>query len=295
MGTLLASLSEELAAAVATVAPSVVQVHGARRAQAGLVFDADLVMTAGRHLDGAAVSVRAADGRVLEGTLLGHGRLTGLAVVRVPGLGSPAADAAPVPAPGHLAQAVGRTWSGGVFAAFAPVAVVGGPLRTGRRAELPRVIRVGIAPHGALVGGALVDGAGRVLGLVTGTAIRATTLVVPSEFAWADARQVVAHADHAPGYLGIRSMPVRLPESQRAGRAERGLLVTGVSDGGPAATAGVLVGDVLVACAGMPVDDPDDLLARLREVRPGEAVALTLSRGGTAQELAVTAGERPRG
>jgi S1-C subfamily serine protease len=189
MASLLSSLSEELAAAVRSAAPSVVQVHGARRVQAGLVFDADLVMTSGRHLDSTAVSVRAADGRVLEGTLLGHGRLTGLAVVRVPGLGAPAAVAAPAPAPGHLAQAVGRTWSGGVFAAFAPVAVVGGP----------------------------------------------------------------------------------------------------------AARAGVLVGDVVVAFDGAPVDDPDELLARLRGARPGQAVRLTLSRGGAAHELTVTTGERPRG
>lgn len=294
MASLLSSLSEELAAAVEAVAPSVVQAHGARRAQAGLVFDADLVMTSGRHLDGATVSVRAADGRVLEGTLVGHGRMTGLAVVRVPGLGAPAADTAPAPAPGHLAQAVGRTWSGGVFAAFAPVAVVGGPLRTGRRTELPQVIRVGLAPHGALVGGALVDGAGRVLGLVTGTAIRGTTVVVPSEFAWADAREVVAHEGRAPGYLGIGSMPVGLPEAQRAGGSGRGLLVTSVAEGGPAASAGVLVGDVIVAFDGAPVDDPDDLLARLRGVRAGQAVRLSCSRGGVAHELAVTAGERPR-
>jgi S1-C subfamily serine protease len=295
MASLLSSLSEELAAAVRSAAPSVVQVHGARRVQAGLVFDADLVMTSGRHLDSTAVSVRAADGRVLEGTLLGHGRLTGLAVVRVPGLGAPAAVAAPAPAPGHLAQAVGRTWSGGVFAAFAPVAVVGGPLRTGRRTELPQVIRLGLAPHGALVGGALVDAGGQVLGLVTGTAIRGTTVVVPAEFAWADAREVVAHEGHAPGYLGIGSMPVALPETQRAGGPARGLLVTSVADGGPAARAGVLVGDVVVAFDGAPVDDPDELLARLRGARPGQAVRLTLSRGGAAHELTVTTGERPRG
>ena len=40
--------------------------------------------------------------------------------------GSPLAPA-DEPRPGHLAMAVGRTWSGGVMAAFAPVAVVGGP------------------------------------------------------------------------------------------------------------------------------------------------------------------------
>ena len=43
------------------------------------------------------------------------------------------------------------------MAAFAPIAVVGGPLRTGRASAIDRVIRIQQAPHGALNGGALID------------------------------------------------------------------------------------------------------------------------------------------
>jgi S1-C subfamily serine protease len=208
MASILRTLSDELAAAADVVAPSVVQVHGPRRAAAGVVFDTDLVLTSSRGLDAGAASVRASDGIVHEGTVLGRGRMTSLAVVRVPGLGATVATAAAPPRPGHLAQAVGRTWSGGLFVAFAPVAVVGGPLRTGRATEIPRVIRIGVAPHGALTGGALADGDGHVYGIVTGTAIRGTTVVVPSEYAWADARDVVAGGGATEGYLGIGAMPV---------------------------------------------------------------------------------------
>lgn len=292
MTSILTSLSEELAAAVRTAAPSVVQVHGARRMHAGVVIDTDLVVTSSRGLDGDTVSVRSGDGQVVEGTLAGRGRATSLAVVRVPGLAAPAATAAPEPSPGHLAQAIGRTWSGGVFAAFAPVAVVGGPLRTGRRTEIPRVIRVGLEPHGALTGGALVDGAGRVLGIVTGTAIRGTTVVVPTEFARADAREGVAAAGAKQGYLGLGSMPVQLPASQQSGGAARGLLITAVADGGPAAAAGILVGDVLVGLDGTAIDDADDLVARLRGERVGQPATLTFRRGGTALDVTVTVGER---
>jgi S1-C subfamily serine protease len=172
--------------------------------------------------------------------------------------------------------------------------VVGGPLRTGRRTELARVIRVGVAPHGALTGGALVDGEGHVLGVVTGTAIRGTTVVVPASIAWAEVQEVLAHEGAAPGYLGIGSVPVSLAAAQQAAGHAAGLLVTAVADGGPAATAGVLVGDVVVAFDGAPVDDPEHLVARLRG-RAGQAVALTLVRGGAATTLTITVGERPRG
>ena len=72
-----------------------------------------------------------------------------------------------------------------MFSALAPVAVVGGPLRTGRASEIARVIRIGLAPHGALTGGALVDGAGHTLGVITAMAIRGTTVVIPAALAWA--------------------------------------------------------------------------------------------------------------
>lgn len=294
MPSILTSLSDALAAAIDAAAPSVVQVHGGRRLASGVVAAPGVVVTSGRGIDGTSVSVRDAGGRVLDGTVVGRGTATGFAVIRVPELTAPVATTANEPRPGHLAQALGRTWSGGVFAAFAPVAVVGGPLRTGRRTELARVIRVGIAPHGALTGGALVDGEGRVLGVVTGTAIRGTTVVVPASIAWAEVRDVLAHEGAAPGYLGIGSVPVQLAAAQQAEGRSGGLLVTAVADGGPASTAGVLVGDVVVAFDGAAVDDPELLVARLRG-RAGQAVTLTLVRGGAATTIAVTVGERPRG
>jgi len=295
MASILQTLSDELAHAVQTVAPSVVQVHGPRRVAAGVVFDTDLVVTSSRGLDGGTASVRGGDGVVHEGTVVGRGHMTSLAVVRVAGLGAPAATAAAQPLPGHLAQAVGRTWSGGVFAMFAPVAVVGGPLRTGRGAEIPTVVRIGMAPHGALTGGALVDGAGHVLGIVTGTAIRGTTVVVPSEYAWADARDVVATGGAKQGYLGVGAMAVTVAGAQRADGRESGLLVTAVADGGPAEAAGVVVGDVIVQFDGAPIDDHDDLMARLRGHRVGTRVPLGLLRGTATLDLTVTVGERQRG
>lgn len=295
MASILRTLSDELAHAAQTVAPSIVQVHGPRRLAAGVVFDTDLIVTSSRGLDGGTASIRGGDGMVHEGTVVGRGRMTSLAVVRVPGLGAAVATAAATPLPGHLAQAVGRTWSGGLFAAFAPVAVVGGPLRTGRGTEIPTVVRIGLAPHGALTGGALVDGAGQVLGIVTGTAIRGTTVVVPSEHAWADARDVVATGGTKQGYLGVGAMTVTLAGSQRAEGRNSGLLVTAVAEGGPAEGAGIVVGDLLVQFDGTPLDDHDDLMARLRGHRVGTTVTLGLLRGTALLDLAVTIGERQRG
>jgi S1-C subfamily serine protease len=291
----LSSLNETLATAVERAAPSVVQVQGHRRPAAGVVFAPDLVLAPASALGDDAATVRVASGATHEAAVLGRAYSMGLAVARVSGLGVNPLEAAPEPRVGHLAIAVGRTWSGGVMATVTNVAVVGGPLRTGRSSQVDRVIRVAQPPHGALTGGALIDGAGRALGIVTGTAIRDTTVVIPAAIAWAAGQQIVAQGGTKQGYLGITSAPVRLPEGQRGGREQSdGLLVSGVAGGSPAAVAGLLVGDVVLAFDGTPVDDPEALITLLRGDRIGRPANVTVLRGGEVREILVTAGERER-
>ena len=290
-----ASLSDQIAAAVERAAESVVQVHGHRRPAAGVVFADNHILTPAA-IDDDKVAVHTGEGHTVEGVVLGRVGNIGLTVVRVDALGRPSLKAAAEPRPGHLAVAVGRTWSGGVMASLAPVSVVGGPLRTGRTTALERVIRIQQPPHGALTGGALVDSSGDALGIITSMAIRGTTVVVPASIAWAAGTRVSTEGGTKQGFLGVSSLAVAIPERQRGGRAqEYGLLVSQVAGGSPAESGGVLVGDVIVAFDGATVQEPEDLVIRLRGDRVGKAVPLTVVRGGNVQDLTVTVGERPRG
>lgn len=287
------SLSNEFAAAVDQAAPSIVQVHGRRRVACGLVVADGLVLTPAVVDDGAA-PIRTGDGRTADGAVLGRMGHMGLTVLRVEGAGLLPLTAADEPKPGSLAVAVGRTWSGGVIAMLAPVAVVGGPLRTGRTHAIDRVIRMQHPPHGALTGGALIGDSGRVLGIITSMDIRDTAVVIPASIAWAAATQVAAAGGTRQGFLGVSSMPVVIPERQRGGRTEpSGLLISQVANGSPAETAGLLVGDIIVAFDRQPVRDGEELLTRLRGDRVGKAVAVTVLRGGAPVDVTVTVGERP--
>jgi S1-C subfamily serine protease len=180
------------------------------------------------------------------------------------------------------------------MATLAPVAVVGGPLRTGRRAEIERVIRTQHAPHGALTGGALIDATGRVIGVITSFAIRGTTVAIPAALAFAAATKGASTGGTKQGFLGVASMPVSIPERQRAGRSQNhGLLISQVSENSPADTAGLLVGDVIVAFDGNAIQDGEELVTWLRGDRVGKAVPLTVIRGAAALDVTVTVGERP--
>jgi len=295
MSQLFSQLSNDIAAAVDRASASVVQIHGHRRPIAGVVFADDLVAAPARALGDDTVTVRTASGGTQEGAVLGHALSMGLGVVRVQGLGVTPLAVGDEPKVGHLAIAIGRTWSGGVMATVTNVAVVGGPLRTGRASQIERVIRIAQSPHGALSGGALVDGEGRALGLITGSEIRGTTIVLPAALAWAAAQGVAAHGGTRQGFVGIGTTTVELPARQREGREQAyGLLVTGIVADSPADAAGLLVGDVIVSFDGQAVEEPQALVTLLRGDRVGKAVTLTVLRGVKSQEVAVTVGERPR-
>ena len=66
-----------------------------------------------------------------------------------------------------------------------------------------------------------------------------------------------------------------------------------MTDGSPAAAAGVLVGDVLVEFDGHAVESPEDLLDLLVGDRVGREARLRLLRGNKTTDVAVTVGERP--
>ena len=293
---LLSTFSNQLADAVSAASAAVVQVQGRRRPASGLVYADDVVLTTVRALgreDG--LHVRRDDGRTLEAELAGWDPTTGLAVLRVAGLETaPLAPSAAAPRVGHLALAVARSWSNVVTASAGIVSVIGGPLPTGRRRSIDQVIRTTAPMHDGFAGGAFLDTAGGLVGVATAASIRGLGVVIPAAIAWRTAATVLEHGSLKRGYLGLAGQPVALPEGQQgADGREEALLVVGVTPGSPAASAGILVGDVLLEFDGHHVEAPEQLLDLLLGDRVGKTIALKVLRGGAATQLTVTVGERP--
>jgi S1-C subfamily serine protease len=295
---MLNDFSNQIADIVSRAASSVVQVHGRRRPASGVICGDDTVVTlmsvVGRQ---ESVQVRRQDREPLAGELVGWDTATSIAVLRVPGLGGGAVLPAETEARvGQVAIAVARSWSNALTASAGIVSVIGGPLRTGRRRAIERVIRTSAPMHDGFAGGALLDANGALLGVNTAASIRGFGVVIPASIAWAVAARVVEQGPVRRGYLGLAGQSVVLPPRQRdiAGR-DRALLVVGVSPDTAAAAAGVLVGDVLLAVDDRSIDAPEDLLDLLMTIAPGRAVTLRLLRGEAAVEIGAVVGERPRG
>jgi len=292
----LTSFSNDLADAVAAAAPSVVQVHGRRRPASGVVYQQDVVVTSARALgreDG--LHVRRPDGTVLDAELAGWDPATGLAVLRVAQLGTdPLQASETAPRVGHVGMGLARSWSNNVTASAGIIAIIGGPLATGRRRAIEEVIRTTAPMHDGFAGGAFVDTTGRLTGIATAVEIRGLGVVIPARIAWQAAKSLLEHGRLERGYLGIAGQAVHLSETQRqAENREDALLVVGVTPGSPAAAAGVLVGDLLLDFDGHAIASPEDLLDLLAGDRVGRAVPLRTLRGTSSLTATVTVGKRP--
>jgi S1-C subfamily serine protease len=294
----LTTLSNDLADAVAAAAPSVVQVHGRRRPASGVVYQQDVVLTSARALgreDG--LHVRRPDGTVFDAELAGWDPATGLAVLRVAQLGTnPLQASEAAPRVGNVGIGLARSWSNNLTASAGIVAIIGGPLATGRRRAIEEVIRTTAPMHDGFAGGAFIDTTGRLIGIATAAEIRGLGVVIPGRIAWQTAQSLLEHGRLERGYLGIAGQPVHLSETQRqAENREDALLVVGVTPGSPASAAGVLVGDLLLDFDGHVIASPEDLLDLLAGDRVGRAVPLRMLRGMSSLGATVTVGKRPNG
>ena len=293
---MLTQFSNQLADAVSAAAPSVVQVHGARRPVSGVVYSKDLVLTTSRgagHENGT--QVRRHDGRSFDAVTIRRDPASGLALLRVAGLDSPAftpsSDTVRV---GHLAMALARSWSNSITASAGMVSVIGGPLRTGRRHAIEQIFRTTAPMHEGFSGGAFLDSAGGFIGITTAASIRGLGVVIPASIAWKTAAALLELENIKPGYLGIAGQTVTLPEHQRGGSdRDSGVLVMAVTPGAPAAQAGVLVGDVLLAVGDSQIASPDQLLDLMQTIGSGRSVTLKLLRAGAAIDVKATVAERP--
>jgi S1-C subfamily serine protease len=291
----LASLSNDLAELTAAGAGSVVQVGGRRRPASGVVHGPDTIITTARAVgreDG--LQVRLPDDTAVGAEFVGWDPSSGVAVLRTQ---SPVTLTAPAlsndqPRTGEIAIALARSWSNAITASTGVVAVVGGPLRTGRRRQLERVIRITAPLHDGFAGGAVFNAGGALLGIATAAHIRGYGVVIPAPIAWAAASQLLVSGTPRRGYIGVAVQPVELPPAQRPQGREHALLVLGVSESGPAAAAGVNVGDLILDVDGKPTSSPEDLLDRLSEHAVGQTIVLNTLRGGTVREARVVIGER---
>jgi S1-C subfamily serine protease len=294
----LVAFSDHAAQLVERTGSSIVAVHGAGRgSSSGIHWRSGVIVTAEEVLErDEDVKITLPSGRLVEASLAGRDPSTDVAVLRFQPDGLPAAstaDAAPL-RPGHVVLAIGNH-EGAPVASLGIVAAVGGPWHSLRGGTIDNLIRVDLVLSRAAEGGALIDVQGRVVGMaVLGT--RRRVLAIPTSTIDRVVDQLLAKGHVFRGYLGAGLQPLRRGrpshDTQPAGSG-RGVLVVSIDPDGPAARAGLLVGDIIMTWNGKTIDRVRDVMHLLGMDSVGATVDLQLIRGGAATTLKVTLGERP--
>ena len=290
MSNELATLSKELAKAVEQAGQYVAAVHARPRFPSSGVFWRPGVIVTAEHTvrREEEITVTLPGGTNAQATLAGADPGTDLAVLRVEGAGQPVGAAAGAIAPGHLALAIGRSPDSGVNATMGIISAVSGEWRTWRGGRLDHYIRLDLTLYPGSSGGLVINTAGEVIGIATSALSRIAGLAIPAATINRVVDEILTRGHVSRGYLGVGLQPVELPDHHK------GLIVVSLEPNGPAAKAGVLIGDIITAVAGTDVGDTDDVQLALERNAPGSTTELGLLRGGEPRKLAIVVGERRR-
>jgi serine protease DegQ len=294
----LVALSGEIAAAVERISPSVVAVDaGRRRSSSGFSWDEHHVATADHALEDDDVTLTLHDGSTAKASIVGRDPSTDIALLHTDARleAVPRGDLEALKV-GHFVLAIGRDDDGGVAATLGVVSALDGPWRTWRGGDVDRFVRPDLSMYPGFSGGPLIEAAGGVVGMNTWGLSRRMALTVPLSTIARVVTQLETGGRIRRGYLGVAMQAVRIPDALREKTGidgAGGLIVVDVAPGGPAESAGVLIGDVIVAVGGRRVEDPGDLQGSLRSDLVGTAQSLRVLRGGTPRDVDVVIGERP--
>lgn len=94
-------------------------------------------------------------------------------------------------------------------------------------------------------------------------------------------------------WLGVRTQELS-PQLAEHFKVSQGVLVSEVVENSPAATAGLLAGDVIVKLGETVLEDPVDLTNALEGMEPGDKVVVTFVRDGKEMTKEVELGQTPK-
>ena len=297
MSDMVKSLSDALAASVATTGQSILRMETRRRMPAtGVAYRADGVIVTSNHVVDRDDNLRVGlpNGDTVEAKLIGRDPSTDLALLKVAGvtLTPPAwADVKDIKV-GHLVLALGRpgrevTATLGVVSAFESAE----KMRIG--AQLDYYLQTDVTMYPGFSGGALLSASGHVYGINTSALMDGVSLTITTATIVRVAEHLLKHGKMSRGFLGVGTQPVKLPALvAEALKQETGLMVMTVESDSPAEKGGLFLGDTLVSLEGKALHTPETLRGMLSSEMVGRAITLRVLRGGQLQDVSVTIGER---
>jgi len=276
----------------------------------------------------ATISVTLNDGRTYDAKIVGTDPSTDLAVLL---LNNPPSDLVPmsigdssqvvvgqpVMAIGNPLGLSGTVTTGIVSALDRPVTTQAAESQQGQQGQqgqLPgtqqqtasdsvvtNAIQTSAAINPGNSGGALVNAKGELIGINSSIASLGSSagsqsgnigigFAIPVNEAKSIADQLIATGTAQHAYIGVSAGDTTVTDGNSKRQAA---LVQSVSQGTPAAQAGLQAQDAVIAIDGKPIDSSEALVANIHEHKVGDTVTITVIRGSQKQDIKVTLAARP--
>ena len=296
--------------------PSVVTIHavtssGSGNGSGSLIEGGGYVLTNDHVISPAAtsgeLSVLYSDGRTSAATLVGRDPVRDLAVLKT---ADKAKDRPTIAVGSSRSLVVGQpvvamgaplglasTLTVGIVSALDRYLTV--PGEQGQTAHLIGAIQTDASINPGNSGGALVDCAGRQIGVNTAIATVPNSagqagggsvglgFAIPIDLAKAVADQIIATGSATHLTLGLQVQSIPASVARRAG-VSQGLYVQSVTRGGPAAGAGIAAGDIVTEIDGHAATSPEQVTTLELATTTTKPVEVTYERHGSATTVQVT-------
>jgi S1-C subfamily serine protease len=269
----------------------------------GVIFDPEGLIVTNNHVVAGAdkITVILVDERTFEAKLVGRDPASDLAVIKIPKENYAVVEFADPDTlrVGDWVIAIGNALAldGGPTVTLGIVGALDRAIAT-EDSRLYDMIQTDAAINPGNSGGPLVNLDGQVVGINTartqggegiGFAVSAFTVVPVVE-------SIVEHGRVVFAWLGVGVRDVTpVIAAQENLLVSRGVLVSDVDPGGPAASVGIHVGDVIIAFDRVEVNSVKQLQRAIRGHDIGYKAEVTIARGSDTKSFRVTLEEQPRG
>lgn len=269
----------------------------------GVVVDGEGYILTNYHVVEAADDIEIAlnDGRQAKARLIGADPETDLAVLKtdlknVPAIG---VDDQQHLAVGDVVLAIGNPFGVGQTTTLGIVSALGRN-RLGIN-MYENFIQTDAAINPGNSGGALIDTAGRLVGI--NTAIYSETggslgigFAIPAGVALNVKNQIIKQGYVTRGWIGVEPQDITSDLARAFGLPDLdGVIIASVLRQGPGARSGLAVGDIVVAINDERVRDTLDFLGKVARLAPGKSAAFKVVRSGKSLTLEVRVAQRPQG
>ncbi|WP_024303515.1 DegQ family serine endoprotease [Pseudogulbenkiania sp. MAI-1] len=264
----------------------------------GFIISDDGYILTNAHVvaSGSQIKVMMTDKRELKAKLVGLDKRTDVAVLKVDAAGLPVAKI------GDPAKLKVGEWVAAIGAPFGFDNTVTAGIVSAKGRSLPDenyvpFIQTDVAINPGNSGGPLFNLRGEVVGINSQIYSRSggfmgISFAIPIDIAVNVAEQIKAKGKVSRGQLGVHIQEVSQELAQSFGlKQPNGALVVRIEPNGPAAKAGLQVGDIILHLNGKLVENSKDLPILVGGLQPGAKIKLGVWRKGTEKDVSVVLGE----